>query len=216
MMLRQNAGELELPDHANNMISFEKLSQNSCIGFVDVANSTQNIARLSPEQTCVYYSVFLNTVGYVIENYNAKVVKNMGDGILFYFPKHLASSTSDYDVTLDCGTKILEATDMINNILEKNKIPSMHYRVSLDYGPLMIAKYATSSCRDIFGSTVNLCAKINRLAKPNQLVVGSDLHQVVKKSKNYKFNEVSEFQSALKQDYTVYSVDTLLKKSQTV
>ena len=216
MMLRQNVGELELPVHINNMISFEKLSENSCIGFVDVVNSTQNIAQLSREQTCVYYSVFLNTVGYVIENNNAKVVKNMGDGILFHFPKPLASSTSDYDVALDCGTKILEATDMINNIFETNKMPPMHYRVSLDYGPLMIAKYATSSCRDIFGSTVNLCAKINRLAKPNQLVVGSDLHQVVKKSKNYKFNEVAEFQSALKQDYTVYSVDTLLKKSQTV
>lgn len=215
-MLRQNAGELELGDHTNNMISFEKLSQNSCIGFVDVVNSTQNIAGLSQEQTCAYYSVFLNTVGYVIENYNAKVVKNMGDGILFYFPKDLASSTFDYDATLDCGTKILEATYMINNILEKNKIPSMHYRVSLDYGPLMIAKYTTSSCRDIFGPTVNLCAKINRLAKPNQLVVGSDLHQIAKKSNNYKFNEVAEFQSALKQDYVVYSVDTLLKKSQTV
>ena len=212
MMLRQNLGELELGDHTNNMISFEKLSQNSCIGFVDVVNSTQNIAQLSQEQTCVYYSVFLNTVGYVIENYNAKVVKNMGDGILFYFPKPSVSNPSDYDVPLDCGTKILEAIDMINNIFKTNKIPPIHYRVSLDYGPLMIANYTTSSCKDIFGPTVNLCAKINRLAKPDQLVVGSDLYQTVKKSKDYKFDEVSEFQSALKHDYSVYSVESLLKK----
>ena len=215
-MLQQNADELELSDHVDNMILFEKNSQNSCIGVVDVVNSTQNIARLSTEKACTYYSVFLNTVGYIIQNYNAKVVKNMGDGVLFYFPKPLTSNTHDYDAPLDCGTKILEATDMINNIFKKNKIPSMHYRVSLDYGSLMIARYATSSCRDIFGPTVNLCAKINRLAKPDQLVVGSDLYQIIKKSKNYEFNEVAEFQSALKQDYAVYSVDTLLKKSQTV
>ena len=214
-MLQQKTDEFELVDHSNNMISFEKNSQNSFIGMVDVVNSTQNIAQLSPEKVRTYYSVFPNTVGYIIENYNAKVVKNLGDGILFYFPNHLTSGTADYDDTLNCGTKILEATDVINNIFEKNKIPSMSYRVSLDYGPLMIAKYVTSSSRDIFGPTVNLCAKINRLAKPNQLVVGSDLYQVVRKSKNYKFNEVAEFQSALKQDYAVYSVDSL-KKSQTV
>ncbi len=45
------------------------------------------------------------------------------------------------------------------------------------------------------------------LAKPNGLVIGSDMHQIVKKSKQYKFIEVDEVQSALKQDYPVYLVE---------
>jgi class 3 adenylate cyclase len=65
----------------------------------------------------------------------------------------------------------------------------------------------TSSCKDIFGPTVNLCAKLNRIAKPNSLVIGSDMHQIVKKSRKYKFNEVDELQSTLKQDYPVYSAE---------
>ena len=215
-MLTSNLDELKQEEHVNNMISFEKLSQNFCIGVVDVVNSTQNIARLSQEQTCVYYSVFLNTVGYVIQNYDAKVVKNTGDGVLFYFPKHSVNNTNHCELPLDCGIKILEASALINNILKKQKIPAMQYRISLDYGPLMIASYVTSSCKDVFGPTVNLCAKVNHLAKPGQLVVGRDLYQIVKKSKEYKFDEVAEFQSALKQDYSVYSVDTLLNKSQTI
>jgi class 3 adenylate cyclase len=208
-MLKHNLDNLELENHVNNMISFEKITQNYCVGVVDVVNSTQNIARLSPEKASIYYSVFLNTVGYIIQNHDAKVVKNTGDGILFYFPKHSMTKVDEYDIPLDCGTKILEATEMINNIFMKRKIPAMHYRISLDHGPLLIAKYVTSSCKDIFGPTVNLCAKINHIAKPNQLVVGGDLYQIVKKSNNYKFNEVDEFQSALKQDYPVYSVETL-------
>jgi class 3 adenylate cyclase len=100
---------------------------------------------------------------------------------------------------------------MINKIFKKRNISEIHYRISLDYGPIMIAKYITSSCKDIFGPTVNICSKINRLAKSDQLVLGGDLYQIVKKSKNYKFNELAEFQSALKQDYPVYSVETLLK-----
>ena len=86
-------------------------------------------------------------------------------------------------------------------------MPKIQYRISLDYGPLMIAKYMTSSCKDIFGPTVNLCAKLNHIAKPNGIVIGSDMYQIVKKSKQYKFIEVDEYQSALKQDYPVYSVE---------
>jgi len=210
MMLRQNTDDLELENHANDMISFEEISQNYCVGVVDVVHSTQNIARLSHEQASTFYSVFLNTVGYIIQNNGGKVVKNTGDGILFYFPKH-STVTGNYDIPLDCGAKILQATDMINKIFKKRNISEIHYRISLDYGPIMIAKYITSSCKDIFGPTVNICSKINHLAKSDQLVLGGDLYQIVKKSKNYKFNELAELQSALKQDYPVYSVETLLK-----
>jgi class 3 adenylate cyclase len=205
MMLRHDTGDLEQSDSMNNMITFEKTSQNYCIGVVDVVNSTQNIARLSQEDACAFYSVFLNTVGYVIQNNGGQVVKNTGDGVLFYFPK--SSTTIDgCDLILDCGMKILQATNMINAIFKKRKMSPIHYRVSMDYGPIMIAKYSTSSCIDIFGPTVNVCSKINHLAKSDQLVIGSDLYQIVKKSNDYQFNEVSEFQSALKQDYPVYSV----------
>ena len=202
-MLRQDTEDLEILDHVNNMITFDEVSQNYCVGVVDVVNSTRAIARLSKEQSCTFYSVFLNTVGYVIENNGGKVVKNMGDGVLFYFPK---LTGSDNDIPIQCGKKILEATEMINSIFKKRKIPSIQYRVSLDYGPIMIARYSTSSCRDIFGPTVNLCAKINHLAKPEELVIGGDLYQIVKKSSRYKFNEVSAVLSVLKQDYSVSSV----------
>ncbi len=188
----------------DNMISFEEIYQNYCVGIVDVVNSTKIISKLSQEKACIYYSVFLNTIGYIAQSHGAKVVKNIGDGVLFYFPK---DSSKSLKRVLECATKMLEATEMINKIFQKRKMPKIQYRISLDYGPLMIAKYTTSSCKDIFGPTVNLCSKLNRLAKPNGLVIGSDMHQIVKKSKQYKFIEVDEVQSALKQDYPVYLVE---------
>lgn len=202
-MLKNDSAELE--GTINNMISFEKSYQNYCVGIVDVVNSTQNIAKISQDKVSTYYSVFLNTVGYIIQQNEGKVIKNMGDGILFYFPTY--STTSDESSSINCGMKILEGLDMINSIFRKENIPTMHYRVSLDYGPLMIAKYSTSSCIDIFGATINLCSKINHLAKPDQLVIGGDLHQIMRKTKRYKFKQVEKFQSVLKQDYPVYSVN---------
>ncbi len=188
----------------DNIISFEEIYQNYAVGIVDVVNSTKVISRLSQEKACLYYSVFLNTIGYIAQNHGAKVVKNIGDGILFYFPKN---SPKSLECAIECSTKMLEASEMINKIFQKRKMPKIQYRISLDYGPLMIAKYMTSSCKDIFGPTVNLCAKLNRIAKPNGLVIGSDMYQIVKKSRNYKFNEVDELQSTLKQGYPVYLVE---------
>jgi class 3 adenylate cyclase len=188
----------------DNMISFEEVYQNYCVGIVDVVNSTKTISKLSQENACIYYSVFLNTIGYIAQSHGAKVVKNIGDGILFYFPKDSAKSLQ---CALECTTKMLDASEMINKIFQKRKMPKIQYRISLDYGPLMIAKYMTSPGKDIFGPTVNLCAKFNHIARPNGLVVGSDLYQVVKKSKQYKFIEVEGYQSTLKQDYPVYSVE---------
>ncbi len=188
----------------DNMIAFEEIYQNCCVGIVDVVNSTKIISKLSQEEACIYYSVFLNTIGYIAQSHGAKVVKNIGDGVLFYFPK---DSSKSLDAALECTNKMLEASEMINKIFKKRKMPKIQYRISLDYGPLMIAKYMTSSCKDIFGPTVNLCAKLNHFARPNGLVIGSDMYQIVKKSKQYKFVEIDEYQSTLKQDYPVYLVE---------
>ena len=214
MMLRPKAEKqiknLNLDDASkflsDNMISFEEIYQNYCVGIVDVVNSTKIISKLSQEKACIYYSVFLNTIGYIAQNHGAKVVKNIGDGILFYLPKD-----SNPETVLDCTSKMLDASEMMNSIFEKQKIPNIQYRISLDYGPLMIANYATSSCKDIFGPTVNLCAKLNHFAKPNGVVIGSDLYEIIKKSKSHHFTEIGEFQTAHKQDYPVYGVEQLQK-----
>ena len=68
----------------DSMISFEEIYQNYCVGIVDVVNSTKIISKLSQEKACIYYSVFLNTIGYIAQSHGAKVVKNIGDGVLFY------------------------------------------------------------------------------------------------------------------------------------
>ena len=59
---------------------------------------------------------------------------------------------------------------------------------------------------DIFGQAVNVCSKINSLAQSNSLVIGSDLHEVVKNLECYRFKEIYDFSSGLKNSYPVYSI----------
>ena len=75
---------------------------------------------------------------------------------------------------------------------------------------LSSAESRFSRDQDFFGPTMNLCAKINNKALPNSMVIGGDLHQVIKKlhslEKEFQFEEISEFSIGLKQRYPIYLV----------
>ena len=190
----------------DQMIVFKEIDQSYCVGIVDIVNSTQITAKLSQVKACEYYTVFLNALGYIAEANGATVVKNIGDSILFYFPE-LSKDKDSFLTPITCGEKMLEASDLINKIFAKRELPKIQYRVSVDYGPLMIAIYKTSRCEDIFGSTVNLCSKINRITKPNGMAIGNDFYQIIKKSDQHKFREIKKLQTGLKQGYPVYEVN---------
>src|ERR671935_234374 len=69
-------------------ISFLDRSMNCCIGFVDMVNSTSITSEIYDRQKIgQYYSIFINTMAVLAKNYGAKIVKNAGDALIFYFPE---------------------------------------------------------------------------------------------------------------------------------
>src|SRR5688500_2741746 len=87
--------------------------------------------------------------------------------------------------------------DIINAKLhsEGENLPSVSYRISADYGKVEVATSTSSKGgEDLFGSTMNICAKINSMAEPNGIVIGGDLYQIVKSfsfiDKYYQFREL--------------------------
>jgi class 3 adenylate cyclase len=66
----------------------------------------------------------------------------------------------------------------------------------------------------IFGSAMNICAKINSKAKPNGLVIGEAFFDIVKGLDNeYVFVPSSERLIGVKGEYGVYHVDQKEKKT---
>ncbi len=76
----------------------------------------------------------------------------------------------------------------------------------MTYGTVSLAQVSTSSVKDIFGSTVNRCAKINRFALPNTLVIGSDVYENVKSTEKYNFKNMNVNPTGTNQLFTVYLV----------
>src|ERR671918_77659 len=187
-------GSLSLFDLTSEEISFLDRSLNCCIGFVDMVNSTSNIAEIVSDRRIIgkYYSIFINTMAVLAKNYGAKIVKSAGDALIFYFPDSSdPTNEAAFKDILECFTTMILARDIINAKLhsEGGNLPSVSYRISADYGRVEVATSTSSKGReDLFGSTMNICAKINSMAEPNGIVIGGDLYQIIKSFSSFVNN----------------------------
>jgi class 3 adenylate cyclase len=74
---------------------------------------------------------------------------------------------------------MMAAFKVINSKMSQMQLPNVNYRISADYGSSVIAKSVNSQAYDLFGPTVNTCAKINSKAPPNGMVIGNDLYEIL-------------------------------------
>lgn len=188
------------------LLQFSQHSSNYCVCFVDIVGSTKLTSKLTDMQTSKFYSIFLNSLATVISQNGGVVVKNIGDALLYYFPKTDSDEIGPFSEMLKCNKKVVEAREKINKILEEENLPPISYRISANFGPVRVAIIATSSIDDIFGTTVNICSKINSLAQPNTLVIGEPLYMKVKEIKEYKFEKVADYGIDADNKLPVYSV----------
>jgi two-component system response regulator ChvI len=204
-------------DLGSEEICFLPNSQNYCVCFVDIVDSTRITAKISDHQKIrQYYSIFINTMAVLLRNYGGKIVKNAGDALIFYFP---ASSDSANEAAfkdiLECFTVMILARDIINAKLDAHNLLPVSYRISADYGRVEVATSTRSQSEDLFGSPMNICAKINSMAEPNGIVIGGDLHQIIKSFSfvhniGYEFSELGGGCSlGLNSRYPVYRVSSV-------
>lgn len=190
----------------DDVISFNGKHQKYCVVLVDIVGSTKVTATLLKPQVCKYYGTFLNAMAMIATENGAEVVKNIGDSLLFYFPDSSREEKTSFIKPLECGMTMLKYAPIINEKLLKQGLPPVKYRISADYGDVMLAMSINSLSPDIFGPTVNLCTKINRLANPGGMVIGGDLYQIVNQFSQYEYKLADGYSSGLKVKYPVYSV----------
>lgn len=172
------------------LLQFSEFSEKYCVCFIDVINSTKITSTLSDTETSEFYRIFLNSSAAIVRKFDGVVVKNIGDALLFYFPKTTSKDKSIFKRVIDCCFALSDAHEEINDKMAKANLPFVDYKISATYGLVRVAKIATSSVDDIFGAAVNRCAKINSYAPPNSLIIGEELYENVKDLKEYTFHKI--------------------------
>jgi class 3 adenylate cyclase len=207
-------------DVGNVEIAFSGKVQECCVCFIDMVGSTKIASDLTSAQLSRYYEIFLNTVARIAGNFGAKIVKNAGDALIFYFENarqqqdDQEKSARNFKNVLDCCLTMGMAGGALNAKMLSEKLPPVQYRISADYGEVSVAKSSSSQSEDLFGSAMNICAKINSKARPNGLVIGQALFEQVKGMDGYyAFVPTSEKLVGLKGEYGVYHVEEKEKTS---
>jgi class 3 adenylate cyclase len=188
------------------LLQFSDYSEKYCVCMVDIINSTKITAKLSESQTSEFYRIFLNSIALIVRNFGGIVVKNIGDALLFYFPIIHSEKELTIKKCLNCCLTLGESHKDIVTKLQKEKLPIFDYRTSATFGNVRIARTSTSSVNDIFGATVNRCAKINRTAPANGLIIGEEFYENAKDLEKYTFKKISSDVVSPEHGYTGYIV----------
>ena len=195
--------KMDAPDY---MVAFSGLTKSYCVGIVDMVDSTKISAEMNEMEWCRYYEIFLNSMAKILPRFGGKVIKNQGDSLLYYFPESSKARKYGFMSCIESSLAMIEEHDAICEILKKEGLPCLNYRVSADYGKVVIMKSNNSFSPDLIGPPVNMCAKINHLAQPNGVVIGADLYQNVKELNDYRYSQKKSFSVGFKFSYPVYSI----------
>ena len=154
-------------------------SMNMAVLFIDLVGSTSMIMTLPKEKLATVFTTFAQEMAYVIKRHDGFVLKFVGDAVIGYFvAEELSSPVADRAVT--CAESMLKVLKIgINPILKENNLPELKVKIGLDYGENTIVRYGDDPQEahvDILGPSVSMAAKIQNLAQPDQIMVGSDIY----------------------------------------
>jgi class 3 adenylate cyclase len=143
----------------------------------------------------------------IINKFDGKVVKNIGDCLLYYFPSRGNENQEEYLIKcLECSFAMIDSHDFICRQLLKEKLPCLNYRISMDYGNVTLMRSSDSVSVDMIGTPINMCSKINRSAPSNGIIIGGDIREMIKKSHKYEFKQIDGYSVGLKLNYPTYVI----------
>ena len=70
----------------------------------------------------------------------------------------------------------------VNPILNNYDYPDLFIKIGVDYGESMVMRYGNDKMRshvDLLGPVMNIAAKVQNKAKPQQIMVGEDIYNKI-------------------------------------
>ena len=146
--------------------------------YVDLVGSTDITLTLPEEKVAIIISSFAQEMSSIIKQFDGLTLKFVGDAVIGYFVAETTSSLSAINA-VNCARSMVTLIEKgINPILNQYDYPELKIKVGMDYGENMIVRYGSDdklSHVDILGPAMNIAAKIQDMAQPNQILIGEDV-----------------------------------------
>ena len=148
-LMRRNVAEMEDLRRGDSPLESDAIERQRAMGFVDLVSFTHTSGQLSPHALVDFVRTFEFTCRDVVSTYGARVVKMVGDAVLF-----VADNLATGAAVVDHVVKALK---------ESPNMPDV--RASLVWGDVV------SRFGDIFGPSVNLASRLCNVAPVNGILV---------------------------------------------
>lgn len=161
--------------------------------YVDLVGSTTMTLELPVEKLATIISSFSQEMASVIRHHGGFVLKFVGDAVIGYFIAD-GNSLRAADSAVNCAKSMNDVIQNgINPILNQYDYPDLMAKIGLDHGQSMVIRYGSnpdSSHIDMIGPVMNIAAKIQAMAKPNQILIGADVFQRLHPETQENFKEI--------------------------
>ena len=165
--------------------------QSMVVMYVDLVGSTDITLTLPEEKVAIIISSFAQEMAYAVKHHGGFVLKFVGDAVIGYFVHQSSLIAADNAIgAAKSMIKIFEAC--INPILNEYYYPDLFVKIGIDFGTNMIVRYgsdAEKSHVDLLGPAMNIAAKIQGKAKPQEILIGEDVYTRIHPSLQKEFSK---------------------------
>ena len=159
--------------------------------YVDLVGSTTMTLEMPPERIAIIISSFSQEMVAVIRQHHGYVLKFVGDAVIGYF---VGDKMQTGDNAVNCAKSMISIIQKgINPILNQYDYPDLMVKIGVDFGQNIVVRYGTdveNSHVDLMGPAMNIAAKIQNMAKSNQILIGSDVYQRLHPSSQKDFTQI--------------------------
>jgi class 3 adenylate cyclase/tetratricopeptide (TPR) repeat protein len=147
--------------------------------FMDIAGSTRMSQGLDAEDTLAVMDGALQRFGRVIERFNGRVLRFMGDGLMAVFGAPVARE-DDAERAVHASLSLLdEANRYGGEVQERWGLPDFTVRVGLNTGQVVVGAGVEAE-NTIMGMAINLAARMESSAPPGCLLISHDTYRHVR------------------------------------
>jgi class 3 adenylate cyclase len=164
---------------------------------IALVDSTRLSMTLPVERFAAIIQAFTQEMSLMVTAYGGYILKYVGNAILSFFPDDKSA-----DLHLSCINAVNCAQSMIkimqqgiNPILNQYDYPEMSVRIGIDVGENAVVQYGWTTDiykldnqkqvlkktprLDILGYTISIAAKMSALAKPNRIIIGQSVYEIL-------------------------------------
>lgn len=168
---------------------------------IDLVDSTKLSMTLPVNRLVTIIQAFSQEISVMLSAYGGYVLKYIGDAVLAFF---LVDSPNNLYLrcinAMECACSMIKVVSQgINPILNQYDYPELRVRIGIDVGENAVVQFGwdthtldgkvitKSPHFDILGYTISIATKMTVFAKPDQIVIGQLVYDVLDEDKQSTF-----------------------------